>query len=165
MSPTNITLIGMPASGKSTLGVLLAKALSMGFVDTDLLIQAHEGQRLHEIQQRIGMDAFQTLECDTVAALDCQNAIIAPGGSAVYCNRAMGHLRALGKIVYLNVPLAEIERRIGDLAERGVVMPPGMSLADLYRERAPLYQKHADHTIDCAGKSHEQLIAEIIPLR
>jgi shikimate kinase len=158
---SNIVLIGMPASGKSTLGVQLAKWLSMGFMDTDLLVQARAGISMQAFQDANGMDAYQTLECDTVKSVVCENCVIATGGSAIYCDGAMSHLKGLAKIVFLDVPLDEIQRRIGDTSERGVVIKPGMTLDDLYEARRPLYLKHADEVICCSGKSPDELVAEI----
>lgn len=158
---TNIVLIGMPASGKSTLGVQLAKWMSMGFIDTDLLVQARAGESMQSFQDRDGLDAYQQLECDTAKSVVCENCVIATGGSAVYCEGAMGHLKSIAKVVFIDVPLEEIKRRIGDYSERGVVIQPGMTLDDLYTERRPLYLKHADVTLACAGKTQDQLIAEI----
>ncbi len=158
----NIVLIGMPSSGKSTLGVLLAKSLSMSFLDTDLLIQAGEGRRLQEIQNSIGMEAFRRLEDSVIEKVDCANTVIATGGSAVYCTGAMEHLKSIGQIVFLNLPLSEIETRIGDPAARGVVMGEGMTLKDLYDERLPLYKKYAEITVSCSGRSHDELLHELI---
>lgn len=161
MSKSNIVLIGMPASGKSTLGVQLAKWLSMGFMDTDLLVQARAGESMQTFQNRDGLDAYQTLECDTVKSVVCENCVIATGGSAVYCETAMNHLKSMAKIIFLDVPLDEVKRRIGDFSERGVVMHPGMTLDDLYEERHPLYLKHADAAIKCSRKSQNELLTEI----
>jgi shikimate kinase len=158
---SNIVLIGMPASGKSSLGVQLAKWLSMGFIDTDLLVQARAGMSMQAFQDANGMDAYQTLECDTVKSLVCDNCVIATGGSAVYCAGAMEHLKKIAKIIFLDVPVEEIKKRIGDTSERGVVIEPGMTLNDLAEERHPLYLKHADAVIDCAGKPQDQLLSEI----
>ena len=159
---TNIVLIGMPACGKSTIGVQLAKWLSMGFIDTDLLVQARAGGSMQGFQDANGMDAYQTLECDTVKSVICQNCVIATGGSAVYCDGAMKHLRNIAKIIFLNVPVEEIKQRIGDTSQRGVVIRPGMTLDDLYAERLPLYLEYADVVIDCAGKPQDQLLKEVL---
>ncbi len=161
---SNIILIGMPSSGKSTLGVLLAKALSMSFMDTDLLIQAEAGERLQKIQNRIGMDAFRRLEGSVIEKVECENTVIATGGSAVYCAGAMEHLMSIGKIVFLDLPLNEIETRIGDPAARGVVMGDGMTLSDLYAERLPLYRKYGELTLSCSKKNHNELLDELIGL-
>ena len=161
MSKSNIVLIGMPASGKSTIGVQLAKWLWMGFIDTDLLIQARAGESMQVFQDANGMEAYQTLECDTVKSLVCQNCVIATGGSVVYCDGAMSHLRRIAEIIFLDIPTEEIKCRIGDTSERGVVIKPGMTLDDLYTERHPLYLKHADVVLDCSGKTEDQLLDEI----
>jgi shikimate kinase len=157
----NIVLIGMPACGKSTIGVQLAKWLSMGFIDTDLLVQARAGGSMQAFQDANGMDAYQTLECDTVKSVICENCVIATGGSAVYCDGAMNHLKNIAKIIFLDVPVEEIKQRIGDTSQRGVVINPDMTLDDLYAERLPLYMKYAERVIDCAGKAQDELIREV----
>jgi len=161
---SNIVLIGMPASGKSTLGVQLAKWLSMGFVDTDLLVQARAGMAMQAFQDTNGMEAYRSLECETVETLVCENCVVATGGSAVYCPDAMAHLRNMAKVVFLDLPVDEVKRRIGDISERGVVIRPGMTLEDLHAERRPLYLGYADVAIDCSGKTSEQLLKKICVL-
>jgi len=151
----------MPTSGKSTVGVQLAKWLSMGFIDTDLLVQARAGIAMQAFQDANGMDAYQTLECETVKSLVCENCVVATGGSAVYCESAMKHLQSMAKIIFLDLPVAEVGLRIGGIAERGVVIQPGMTLEDLHAERHPLYLKYADVVIDCFGKPQDELLAEI----
>lgn len=151
----------MPASGKSTLGVQLAKWLSMGFIDTDLLVQARAGISMQAFQDANGMDAYQALECDTIKSLVCENCVIATGGSAVYCDGAMKYLQSMAKTIFLDLPVDDVEQRIGGIAERGVVIQPGMTLDDLHAERQPLYLKYADVVIDCSGKTSGQLLAEI----
>ena len=160
-SKSNIVLIGMPASGKSTVGVQLAKWLSMGFIDTDLLVQARAGESMQAFQDAKGMEAYRTLECETVGSLVCENCVIATGGSAVYCDSAMIHLKSIANIIFLDVPTEDIRQRIGSIAERGVVIRPGMTLDDLHVERRPLYLKYADAVIDCSGKGQDELLAEI----
>ena len=151
----------MPASGKSTVGVQLAKWLSMGFIDTDLLVQARAGMSMQAFQDANGMEAYRTLECETVGSLVCENCVIATGGSAVYCDGAMQPLQGMAKIIFLDLPAAEVQQRIGGIAERGVVIQPGMTLDDLHAERHPLYLKYADVVIDCSGKSQDALLNEI----
>jgi shikimate kinase len=158
---SNIVLIGMPASGKSTVGVQLAKWLSMGFIDTDLLVQARAGESMQTFQDKNGIAAYQTLECETVKSVICENCVIATGGSAVYCDSAMAHLKNMAGIIFLDVPLEEIRQRIGDWSERGVVIKPDMTLDELYAERRPLYLKLADCVVDCAGKSEDDVLSEI----
>jgi shikimate kinase len=161
---SNIVLIGMPASGKSTIGVQLAKWLSMGYIDTDLLVQARAGRSMQAYQDAKGMEAYRTLECETVKSLICENCVIATGGSAVYCDDAMLHLKEIAAVVFLHVPIAEIKLRIGSIAERGVVIRPGMTLDDLEEERRPLYLKYADVAVECAGKTQQELLKTIIAL-
>jgi shikimate kinase len=147
MGRSNIVLIGMPGSGKSTVGVLLAKALGYDFVDTDLLIQLREGCTLEELLRRKGIDAFLDIEGEVCAALEAENTVIATGGSAVYREHAMERLRADGRLVYLQVELPELTRRLSDLAGRGVALREGQTLEDLYTERIALYERWADLTV------------------
>ncbi|MDF7809259.1 shikimate kinase [Pontiellaceae bacterium B12219] len=160
-SKGNIVLIGMPASGKSTLGVQLAKWLSKGFMDTDLLVQARMGKSMQAYQNANGLEAYQRLECDTVNSVVCESCVIATGGSAVYCDGAMNHLKSIAHIIFLDVPLGEIKRRIGDFSQRGVVIKAGMTLDDLYAERQPLYLKYADLVVDCADKAPDDVLRVI----
>ena len=143
----NVVLIGMPGSGKSTVGVLLAKALGYDFLDVDLVIQKRE----QDILDRRGLDAFLQAEEDAVCSVSCENTVIAPGGSAVCREKAARHLKSLGPVVYLKVPLAELSGRIQNLSTRGIAMEPGQTLADVMAYRAPLYDKYADLVIDCGG--------------
>lgn len=147
----NVVLIGMPGSGKSTVGVLLAKALGYDFLDVDLVIQKREHALLQDILDRRGLDAFLQAEEDAVRSVSCENTVIAPGGSAVCREKAARHLKALGPVVYLKVPLAELSGRIQNLSTRGIAMEPGQTLADVMAYRAPLYDKYADLVIDCGG--------------
>ena len=145
----NITLIGMPGSGKSTVGVLLAKVLGFGFLDVDLLIQEREGKLLQEILDSQGTAAFLDIEEDVVRSLDCKRHVIAPGGSAVCREAAARHLKSLGTVVYLRVSLEELTRRIENMSSRGIASEPGQTLADILAFRAPLYEKYADLIFDC----------------
>lgn len=144
----NIVLIGMPASGKSTVGVWLAKQLGFQFIDTDLIIQQQSGKLLHELIAAHGMAAFVELENRTCAALNADRAVIATGGSAVYGKEAMAHLKQIGKVIYLKISYETMTARLGDYVNRGVVLPAGYTLLDLYRERAVLYEKYADFTVN-----------------
>lgn len=153
----NVTLIGMPGSGKSTVGVLLAKFLGYGFLDVDLVIQQQQDALLQEILDRRGVAAFLDAEEQAVLGLQCDEHVIAPGGSAVCRERAALHLKELGPVVYLRVDLEELQRRIQNLSTRGIAMEPGQTLADVMAMRAPLYDKYADLIIDCpAGQSLAQ---------
>ena len=147
----NIILIGMPGCGKSTVGVVLAKAMGYDFLDSDLLIQQREGRVLSRILEEEGPDAFNRIEEDVNASIQAERTVIATGGSVVYGPRAMEHLREIGTVIYLKLPLAEVAERLGDLTERGVSLHEGQTLEDLYRERIPLYEKYAHLTIDASG--------------
>lgn len=147
----SIILIGMPSCGKSTLGVLLAKKLGYEFVDSDLLIQKKHGKLLHELIEQQGNDAFLALEAETNCSIEARDAVIATGGSAVYSQAAMEHLSTLGKIVYIQISYEEMEARLGDYAHRGVIMPAGFTLHDLYEQRRVLYERYADLTISGEG--------------
>jgi shikimate kinase len=158
----NIVLIGMPAVGKSTIGVLLAKATSRDFIDTDVFIQAREGLSLQEIIDREGLEEFCRIEARHVLSLACRRKVMATGGSVVYSSAAMKHLGACGAIVHLTLDLPAIKKRLTNLDSRGVVMAPGKTLELLYKERMPLYRQYADFTVNCRGKTHEEIVGEII---
>ena len=145
----NIILIGMPGCGKSTVGVVLAKALGMDFIDSDLVIQKEMGAKLSQLIDQHGDAGFRESENRINAALDAENSIIATGGSVVYGEDAMRHLKDIGTIVYLKLSYEAIEDRLGDLHARGVTIQPGWTLRDLYNERVPLYEQWADVTVDC----------------
>ena len=144
----SIILIGMPSCGKSTLGVLLAKRLGYRFIDSDLLIQEKAGKLLHEIISKEGNEGFIRIENDINQQITDQNAVIATGGSVIYGEEAMAHLKTLGKVIYLKITYEEMCRRLGDFSHRGVVMRHGNTLEEMYAERRPLYEKYADLTID-----------------
>jgi shikimate kinase len=148
--------------GKSTVGVLLAKALGRHFIDTDVYIQALEHKSLQEIIDQVGTDAFCQIEQNHILGIDTGNAVIATGGSVVYSPKAMQHLGRNGIIVHLDLDYPTIEHRVTNLYTRGVVMAPGQTLRTLHQQREPLYQKYAHVTVDCAGKNHEQIVEEII---
>ena len=139
----NITLIGMPGAGKSTVGVVLAKRMGMDFIDTDLIIQKEYNKTLAEIINEKGIEEFKKVENDVISKLELDNTIIATGGSAVYGKEAMKHLRDISKVVYIELSEENIEDRLGDLNERGVVLEDGETLQELYDERIPLYKKYA----------------------
>ena len=157
----NIILIGMPGAGKSTIGVLLAKTMGMSFCDTDLVIQKNTGQRLQQIIDRDGLDAFLKAEEEAICSLECENTVIATGGSAVLSHAAMAHLKAKGRCVYLSISLEECIRRIRNIKTRGIAVRKGQTLQDVYLEREPLYRQYADRTVDCAGKSAEEIVSVI----
>lgn len=153
MKLNNITLIGMPASGKSTVGVLLAKRLGFSFVDVDILIQEKEKRLLKEIIADVGDEGFMEIENRVNAELDVERSVIAPGGSVIYGKEAMEHLKEISTVVYLKLSYEDVKERLGDLVDRGVVLKDGMSLLDLYNERVPYYEKYADITVDETGVS------------
>jgi len=158
---TNLVLIGMPGVGKSTVGVLLAKATSRDFLDTDVYIQAKEGRSLQEIIDREGTEVFCRLEERHVLSLACQSCVIATGGSVVYHAAAMQHLVSSGIIIHLDLDLPALENRLTNLNSRGVVMAPGQTFSQLFAERQPLYQKYARYTIPCADQTHEEIVGQI----
>lgn len=157
----NITLIGMPASGKSTIGVLLAKRLGYSFVDVDILIQETEGKLLKEIIAEVGQDGFMEVENRINAGINARRSVIAPGGSVIYGKEAMEHLKEISTVVYLKLSYEEVESRLGDLVDRGVVLKNGMTLRDLYDERIPYYECYADITVDETGITPGETVDEL----
>ena len=151
----NITLIGMPGAGKSTIGVVLAKVLGYQFLDSDLLIQKQEKRRLSEIIEEEGYIGFQEVENRVNASIEADKTVIATGGSVVYCEEAMEHLKSIGTVVYLKLSLNALSKRLGNLKGRGVLRREGQTLTDLYDERTPLYERYADIVIDEEGKDLE----------
>lgn len=160
----NIVLVGMPAVGKSTIGVILAKRLGRYFLDTDVFIQAILGKSLQQVIDTQGLESFCKIEAEHVSCIDKTNCVIATGGSVIYSDSAMRHLKDTGTIIHLDLPLTEIKKRLTDLDIRGVVIAKGQTIADLYERRNPLYKKWADITINCLNKNHEQIVDEIIEL-
>ncbi len=157
----NVILIGMPASGKSSVGVILAKTIGYRFIDTDILIQDREGKLLEEIIRHRGMEEFLYIEEACVTDLAPEGAVIATGGSVVYSEKAMSRLKGMGTVIYLKTDLAEIEHRIRNMSARGVVIRPGQNLGDIYAERIPLYSQYADKVIECDHREIEDIVTEI----
>ena len=157
----NIVMIGMPAAGKSTVGVILAKRLGYSFVDVDLVIQEKTGKLLKEIIAEEGENGFLQIEEEINAGLDVENSIIAPGGSVIYGARAMKHLQEIGTVVYLKLTYEDLEKRLGNLQDRGVVLKDGMTLRYLYEERRAYYERYADITIDETGKEFGDVVDEL----
>ena len=158
----NVVLIGMPGVGKSTVGVLLAKITSRNFIDTDVYIQAREKRRLQEILDTEGREAFCRIEERHVLSAECAHCVIATGGSIIYSDAAMEHLKRNGVVVHMDLPVRQLKKRLANLDSRGVVMIHGQTLQSLYDERLPLYNKWADCTIDCRALNHEEAVAKVI---
>lgn len=158
----NITLIGMPGVGKSTIGVILAKELGLEFVDTDLLIQNKEGRLLKDIISTEGIDGFLDIEAGVISSLSCDRSLIATGGSVVYKDAAMEHLKVISTVIYLSLPYEQLKSRLGSLTKRGVVLRTGQDLKALYDERIPLYEKYADITVSEVGLTIEETVNKII---
>lgn len=152
---SNVVLIGMPGCGKSTCGVIVAKMLLKNFFDTDLLIQNIEGISLQDIIDTKGIEYFEKAEEEAILNLDIKGTVIATGGSVVYSDKAMEHLKSLGTVVFLNLGFENMEKRIRNFKTRGVVMRKGNTLLDMYNERLPLYKKWADITINCDRETAE----------
>ena len=157
----NITLIGMPAAGKSTVGVLLAKRLGYSFIDVDIIIQEQEGKLLKEIIREKGLDGFLEVENRINAALEASRSVIAPGGSVIYGKEAMEHLKSMGPVVYLKISYNELTKRLGDIVDRGVALKAGMTLQDLYNERILYFERYADITVDEEGKDLGEVVDEL----
>ena len=157
----NVVLIGMPGCGKSTVGVLLAKSLLCEFVDTDLIIQTRYGKSLCELIADEGLERFKQIENEVLASLSCERCVIATGGSAVYGEEAMTHLRRNGVTVYLKLSVEDIVARIQNIKTRGIAMKDGCTMEQLYEERAPLYERYADVTVDCTALTAEECVSVV----
>lgn len=161
----NLIFIGMPSSGKSTLGRLLARELGRPFIDTDDVIRRINGCELHEIMDRDGLDGFLQREVEAICTVDVDNTVIATGGSAVYSPAGMEHLKKIGKVIYVAISYETLEKRVGDPHLRGVVLAPGKTLRDLYEERVPLYEKYADLTlVQADGETTHESVARLLEL-
>lgn len=157
-----ITLIGMPGSGKSTVGVLLAKALGKDFIDTDLVLQRRQGALLQDILDQMGLEPFLDTEAAAICSVDPAPAILSPGGSCVCRREAMEHLKSLGPVVYLKLSLDTLTQRLDNIQTRGIAMSPGQTLKDLYDFRTPLYERYADITVESDGQTLEQTVAAVL---
>lgn len=162
MQRQSLILIGMPGAGKSTLGILLAKELGLGFLDTDVAIQVQEQQTLQEILEEKGYLALRAVEEQVLLATDCHQKVIATGGSAVYSDKGMAYLKSCGPIVYLDVPLQELRRRIHNYETRGIARRPEQSFSQLFEERAALYRQYADITIQCDQLGPGEVIQQVM---
>ena len=162
MKKNNVILIGMPASGKSTVGVILAKILGYNFVDADIVIQEKEHRKLSRIIEEDGIDGFVEIENKINSEIEVEKTVISTGGSAVYGKEAMDHYKNIGKVVYLKVSMDVLTKRLKNAKQRGVVMREGQSLVSLYNERVPLYEKYADIVIDEGDKTMEEVVADLL---
>ena len=162
VNPANLILIGMPGAGKSTVGVLLAKRLGVSFLDTDILMQTGEGCFLQETIAAHGIDGFRRIEERYLLSVPPDCGVVATGGSAVYSQRSMAHLRSLGPAVFLDIGLADLNARLGNLDRRGVLRLPGQSIDMLYAERLPLYRRYANITVSTAGVTPDQVVAAVL---
>lgn len=158
----NIVLIGMPGSGKSTVGVLLAKALGYQFVDTDLIISRKAGKPLQKILDDDGLGRFLQLEEEVGCELKCDHTVVATGGSMVMSDKAMKNLGKGGKVVFIDVPLDEIKHRVTNIKTRGIAFDKGETLDDVYAKRNPLYNKYADLCVEFASGTIENTVELII---
>ena len=157
----NLVLIGMPGCGKSTVGVVLAKTLAMDFIDSDLVIQKEMGMKLSALIDQYGDTGFREIENRINAELQVDNSVIATGGSVVYGEDAMRHLKEIGTVIYLKLSYETIEERLGDLHARGVTIQPGWTLRDLYNERCPMYERWADVVIHCENMPLRDVVQQI----
>ncbi len=152
----NVILIGMPGSGKTTVGTYLSELIGYGYIDSDSVIVAREGMRLPEIIEKKGREAFLDIEAKVNSEICASRCVIATGGSVIYREKALEALKKIGKVVYLQLSYEEIDRRLGDLKARGVALKEGFTLRDLYNERVPLYEKYADVIVCLDGLTVEQ---------
>ncbi len=157
----NITLIGMPGAGKSTVGIILAKVLSKGFIDTDVLIQINQGKPLQQIMDETGYMHLREIEEEEICKVNISNHIIATGGSAVYSEKAMLHLSENSTIVFLAVDFEEVTKRIHNFDSRGIAKKEGQTFRDLFDERQKLYNTYADMAIYCNTMTQDE-VAEMI---
>lgn len=159
----NIILIGMPGCGKSTLGVVLARKLGYGYLDTDSFISQREKSTLQDIIDKRGLNYFLDIESSVGSEIVCDRVIIATGGSMIMSEKAMDNLKSLGKVIYINVPIDELKRRLGNFSDRGIAMKNGETLDDILKKRTPYYSKYADLVVDYKdGNSLEETVNDII---
>ena len=161
---SNIVLIGMPGCGKSTVGVILAKTLGIGFVDTDLIIQQREKRLLQEIIDSDGIEKFLDCEAEAVKSMECEHSVVATGGSVVFREDSMKHLKENGKIFFLNVSLDEIKNRLDNISTRGVAADKSQTIDDIFNQRYPLYKKYADFVLDLNDSNVEETVEKICNL-
>ncbi|MDG2501395.1 MAG: shikimate kinase [Porticoccaceae bacterium] len=161
MQAAAVVLIGMPGAGKSTIGILLAKELGLGFIDTDVSIQVREGRTLQDITDQQGYLTLRSIEEQVLLAEDISGKVVSTGGSAVYSDAGMAHLKQGSTVVFLDVPLAELERRISNFSTRGIARRADQSFEDLFEERSVLYKRYADIRLDCSNLQIEEVLQKI----
>ena len=162
MDKGNLIFIGMPAVGKSTVGIVVAKQLGKRFVDSDLLIQEQEGKLLREIIAQVGEEGFLRIENQVNREINVTNSVIAPGGSVVYCEEAMEHFKDIGTVVYLKASYQTIKKRIRNPKKRGVVLKDGQTFKELYDERTQLFERYADIIVSEEGNQLEDTITDVL---
>lgn len=162
MDRDNVILIGMPTSGKSTVGVILAKLLEKDFVDTDLIIQKREHRKLSRIIEEDGLERFLDIENRVCREVDLRNTVIATGGSVVYGKEGMEHLKSIGRIIYLEIDYNTLQKRLHHVKQRGVVLKPGQTIKELYDERVVLYKKYADIVLSEEGQGIEETVQKCV---
>ncbi|MBQ9728289.1 MAG: shikimate kinase [Clostridia bacterium] len=162
MRKNNVILIGMPGSGKTTIGTEISEKIGYGYVDSDSVIVAREGKRLNEIIEEVGTEKFLDVEAKVNSELCADRCVIATGGSVIYRDYAMEKLKTMGTIVYLQLSYESIASRLGDLKKRGVALKDGFTLKDLYEERIPLYEQYADLTVNLDGLTIEQSVHKVV---
>ena len=160
--PSRISLIGMPGSGKSTIGVLLAKRIGLAFVDTDILIQEQEQATLAEIIARSSPFILREIEEQVLLDMPITDSVISTGGSVVYSPAIMARLSAASTVVYLRAQLETVEYRISLAPDRGIASPGNHTLEDVYNERVPLYEQYSDLVIDVDHDTPESITGQII---
>lgn len=151
-----ITLIGMPGAGKTCMGKMLSQKFHMKAIDGDKLIESIHGKKLHEIIAEVGNEGFKHIEEEALLSIEDDNVIVTPGGSAVYYDSFMKKSRSRGPVVYLYASPKTLVERLGDFSQRGIVLPDGFTIEDLYNERAPLFEKYSDIVINCDGKAYSR---------
>lgn len=159
---SNVILIGMPTSGKTTIGTELSAKIGYGYIDSDSVIVARQGKSLRELIETLGNEKYLDVEAQVNSQLSASRCVIATGGSAIYRENAMQKLRENGTVVYLKMSYEEMARRLGDYRARGVVLKDGFTLKDMYDERAPLYEKYADITVELDGKTIAQSVKAVV---
>ena len=157
----NIVLVGMPGCGKSTIGVLAAKALMMDFVDTDLSLQKASGQPLQQMVDKLGTEGFSQAEEACICSLELTHTVIATGGSVALEKRAMEHLSRGGLVVFIHLSYETIEQRLSNITTRGIAMEKGQTLRDLNDLRQPYYFSCADEVLEADGLTIEETVEKL----